>query len=255
MMSQSTTLETLLNGRLAELLRQQGLEAEAEQALRDHEGNRHQVDVLVELEEQAIAIEAEFAPARTVEGDARKRLPAKPLLWRGLPIASAFTVTYPQELQKRAESRARKELEERQDLSFAQLLPEEIQVQHQLFPDMAQAAVAIGTTEGSVATLAEYLHSFWLRADSSNLVEQTIEEATSAIRRASECLQRAPEVHPHAGADTDAALATVSGHCRSPPARHLTSAGRGRRHPREAGRPAGRRRARHCQPRARRASR
>ena len=33
MTPQSTTLETLLNGRLAELLRQQGLEAEAEQVL------------------------------------------------------------------------------------------------------------------------------------------------------------------------------------------------------------------------------
>ena len=121
---QSTTLETLLNGQLAELLRQQGLEAEAEQVLTDQEGRRHQVDVLVELEEQAIAIEAEFAPAKTVEADARKRLPAKPLLWRGLPIASAFTLCYPQELQKRPESQARKELGERQDLEFAQLLPE-----------------------------------------------------------------------------------------------------------------------------------
>ena len=80
MTPQSTTLETLLNGRLAELLRQQGLEAEAEQVLQDHKGNRHQIDVLVALEDQAVAIGAEFAPARTVQADARKRLPAKPLL-------------------------------------------------------------------------------------------------------------------------------------------------------------------------------
>ena len=140
MTPQSTTLEILLNGRLAELLRQQGLEAEAEQVLKDHKGNRHQIDVLVELEDQAVAIEAEFAPARTVQADARKRLPAKPLLWRGLPISSAFTLVYPQELQKRVESRARKELEERQDLEFAQFLPEEIHTQHQLFPEAAEAA-------------------------------------------------------------------------------------------------------------------
>lgn len=76
-MSQSTTLETLLNGRLAELLRQQGLEAEAEQPLQDHEGNRHQIDVLVELEEQAVAIEAEFAPARNGRGRRTKATTSK----------------------------------------------------------------------------------------------------------------------------------------------------------------------------------
>ena len=209
MTPQSTTLEILLNGRLAELLRQQGLEAEAEQVLKDHKGNRHQIDVLVELEDQAVAIEAEFAPARTVQADARKRLPAKPLLWRGLPISSAFTLVYPQELQKRVESRARKELEERQDLEFAQFLPEEIHTQHQLFPEAAEAVAAIGATEGSVTTLAECLHSFWLRADSSNLVEQTIEEAATAIGRATECLRRSPDVHPHADADTDAAATSA----------------------------------------------
>ena len=42
------------------------------------------MDVLVELEEHAVAIEAEFAPARTVIADARKRLPEHPLYWRGL---------------------------------------------------------------------------------------------------------------------------------------------------------------------------
>ena len=50
-------------------------------------------------------------------------------------------------------------------------------------------------------------------------------------------------------------LAAVSEHCGSSLARNLTSAGRDRRCPREAGRPAGRRRAHRCQPRARRASR
>ena len=209
MTSRSTTLEILLNGRLAELLRQQGLEAEAEQSLKDQQGNRHQVDVLVELQEHVVAIEAEFAPAKTVEADARQRLPARPLLWRGLPVASAFTLTYPRELQQKAESRARRELEERQDLQFAQLLPEDIQTQQELFPEAIEPPSAIGATEGSVSTLAECLHSFWLRADSSNLVEQTIEEAATAIRRATECLRRAPEVHPHAGTDTDAAATSA----------------------------------------------
>lgn len=209
MTPQSTTLETLLNGRLAELLRQQGLEAEAEQVLRDHKGNRHRIDVLVELEEQVIAIEAEFAPAITVEDDAKKRLPGKPLLWRGLPISSAFTLVYPQELQKSVESRARKELEKRQDLRFAQLLPVEIDSRQEPFPNVTEQGTAIGATSGSVSTLAECLHSFWLRADRGNLVEQTIEEAASAVSRAAECLRRSPALHPHAGADSDAAATSA----------------------------------------------
>ena len=165
--------------------------------------------MLVEIEEHIVAIEAEFAPAATVEADARKRLPRRPLLWRGLPIASAFTLIYPRELQKLPESRARHELTERQDLEFAQLLPEDTHTQQALFPDPDQCPTVIGATEGSVTTLAECLHSFWLRADSSNLVEQTIAEAETAISRASECLKKAPDPHPHAGADTDAAATST----------------------------------------------
>ena len=209
MQSHSTTLETLLNGRLAELLRQQGLEAEAEQALQDHQGHRHQIDVLVELEEHVVAIEAEFSPARTVEADARKRLPRRPLLWRGLPVASAFTLVYPQELQATPESRAREELAACGDLKFAQMLPEDIETQQILFPPPNRPPSVVGATEGSVRTLAECLHSFWLRADSSNVVEQTIEEAAMAILRASAYLRQAPALHPHAGDDTDAAATSA----------------------------------------------
>ena len=161
--------------------------------------------MLVELEEHVVAIEAEFAPARTVEADARKRLPRRPLLWRGLPVASAFTVVYPEELQRKPESRARNELGERRDLQFAQLLPEDVSTQEQLFPPPSGAPSPIGSTEGSARTLAECLHSFWLRADSSNVVEQTVEEAATAIRRATECLSKAPDLHPYADEDSDAA--------------------------------------------------
>ena len=43
-----TTHETVLNSAVAEQLRQLGLEAQAEQAIQDAKGNRHQIDVLVE---------------------------------------------------------------------------------------------------------------------------------------------------------------------------------------------------------------
>jgi len=48
-----------------------------------------------------------------------------------------------------------------------------------------------------------------MRADSGNLVEQTIEEAATAISRATECLRRSPDVHPHASSDTDAAATSA----------------------------------------------
>ena len=75
-----STLETLLNGSLADLLRTHGLEAEAEQVIRDRDGRNHQVDVLVELDEHAVAIEAEFAPARTVIADAPEAPAGTPAL-------------------------------------------------------------------------------------------------------------------------------------------------------------------------------
>ena len=46
MAKKGSTLETLLNGSLADLLRTHGLEAEAEQVIRDRGGRNHQVDVL-----------------------------------------------------------------------------------------------------------------------------------------------------------------------------------------------------------------
>ena len=210
---QSTTLEILLNGRLAELLRQQGLEAEAEQVLKDHKGNRHQIDVLVELEDQAVAIEAEFAPARTVQADARKRLPAKPLLWRGLPISSAFTLVYPQELQKRVESRARKELEERQDLEFAQFLPEEIHPQHQLFPEAAGG----GGSNRRNRRISNHVGRMPAQLLAAGRQQQPSREAPSkkplppsGQGRPSAVSEIAVDVHPHADADTDAAATSVA---------------------------------------------
>lgn len=104
-----TTLEVILNAELARLLRQHGLEAEAEQSVQSG-GRRHQIDVLVELGERVVGIEAEFAPARTLRADAEQRLPEEPLRWRGLPVTSVFEIVYPERLRKLPESRAREEL-------------------------------------------------------------------------------------------------------------------------------------------------
>ena len=64
------TTEPTLNIHLANLLRRMGLEAEGEQRVRDAAGKHHQIDVLIELDDDAIALEAEFAPASSVRDDA-----------------------------------------------------------------------------------------------------------------------------------------------------------------------------------------
>ena len=117
-----TTVETALNVRLAELLRSYGLDAEAEQRnVLDPSGSTHQVDALIELEGECVAIEAKFAPAKTVKQDALKRLPAsQPLLWRGEPITRAFTLIYPQHWQKMPPSASAPLLEACQTLKFQQ---------------------------------------------------------------------------------------------------------------------------------------
>ena len=204
-----STLEPLFNGSLADLLRTHGLEAEAEQVIRDRDGRNHQVDVLVELDEHAVAIEAEFAPARTVIADARKRLPEHPLYWRGLPVACAFTLVYPETLRAIPESHARTQLATCNVLEFSQLFPDEVQTEARLFPDAKPTSDTVGTTSGSVVTLAECLHDFWLRAESSSAVEETIHAASAAIARASECLSKAPQLHPRATDDSDPAATSA----------------------------------------------
>ena len=209
MAKKGSTLETLLNGSLANLLRTHGLEAEAEQVIRDRDGRNHQVDVLVELEEHAVAIEAEFAPARTVIADARKRLPEHPLYWRGLPVACAFTLVYPETLRAVPESHARTQLATCNVLEFSQLFPDEVETQARLFPADKPTSDTVATTSGSVVTLAECLHNFWLRAESSSAVEETIRDASDAIARASACLSKAPHLHPGAAADSDPAATSA----------------------------------------------
>ena len=209
MAKKGSTLETLLNGSLADLLRTHGLEAEAEQVIRDRDGRNHQVDVLVELEEHAVAIEAEFAPARTVIADARKRLPEHPLYWRGLPVACAFTLVYPETLRAVPESQARTQLATCNVLEFSQLFPDEVETQARLFPAAKPTSDTVGTTSGSVVTLAECLHNFWLRAESSSAVEETIRDASDAIARASACLSKAPHLHPRAADDSDPAATSA----------------------------------------------
>ena len=186
------TAETVLNAELAGLLRAHGLEAEAEQSIH-LAAQRHQVDLLVELGEFAVAIEAEFAPGRTVLADAAKRLPDKPLLWRGLAVDSVFALVYPKDLRRLPESRARPALAQRDDLVFEQV-------------DARQdtnAPPARTRQRGSVATLAELLHNFWIQSSKGGSVEHAVRQAALAIERASAVLRRAAGAHPLQDVDSD----------------------------------------------------
>lgn len=193
------TTEIVLNAELAALLRGHGLEAEAEQSIQ-LASRRHQVDLLVELGEVAVAIEAEFEPGRTVLADAEQRLPMKPLFWRGLVVDSVFALVYPKDLQRMPESRARAELPKRSDLVFER-------VDSRIAGDRASVGPAeqLPRTKhtGSVATLAEFLHNFWIQSSKGGSVEDAVEQASGAIEQASSILRRAPGSHPLEGADSD----------------------------------------------------
>ena len=172
MNNNESTIEPLLNGELARLLREQGFDAAAEQSVRDTEGNRHQVDVLIDLDDQAIAIEAEFEPGSTVIQDARKRLPLQPLRWRGLEIQSVFALQYPRELKETREDRTRK------------LLPEAL-LRFQEVSRSEPGKFRIGQEQqGIVRTLAETLRSFWFQQHRASAVDEIVGEASRAIEQA-----------------------------------------------------------------------
>ena len=177
------TTEPTLNTHLAHLLRRMGLEAESEQRVRDAAGRYHQIDVLIELDDDAIALEAEFAPAYSVRYDASKRLQLSPLYWRGLPVTSAFTVVYPESMQRIPESDAADALANTHDLAFAQGHLDDISI------------IWRPAQTGSVRDLAETLHNFWVRTSSHAVnIQDMVDMASRAIATAAETLARAPSL-------------------------------------------------------------
>ena len=191
-------MEPLLNGELAAILRQRGFDTSAaEQSLRDAKGRRHQIDVLVDLEDRIVAVEAEFHPARTLRMDSTKRLPGTALRWRGLPIESVFEVIYPSKLQRMSEGEARKALS-KCVLTFREVIRG---ADGQIVEGIKQ--------EGTVAALAETLHSYWIRHARGSSVEEAVAEASLAIEEAVQSLERVPAIKSPEGEETLAAMALV----------------------------------------------
>ena len=198
-----TTLEVILNAEFARLLRQCGLEAEAEQSIR-YGGRRHQVDVLVELGDRVVGIEAEFAPARTLRADAEQRLPDEPIRWRGLPITSVFEVIYPESLRNIPESRARDELARCNTLEFKQLSRSDTGALAELSP-----STPVSRARGSITNIAGSLHDYWIGGATGGPVGETVELASEAIQVASEALQRVPKSQQPKGGDGDLQATTA----------------------------------------------
>ena len=194
----ANTIEPLLNGALAAILRQRGFDTSAaEQSLKDSKGRRHQVDVLVDLDDRIIAVEAEFHPARTLRKDSTKRLPRVPLRWHGMPIESVFEVIYPSELQRMSEAQARK------------ALPESTLVFQEVLRGPDGKFVEGIKQEGTVASFAETLHSYWIRHAKGSSVQEAVTEASLAIEEAVQSLERVPAMRSPQGEDTLAAMALV----------------------------------------------
>ena len=200
--SNGHTPEFVFNVALAALLRRNGIEAEAEQSLMAGK-TRHQVDILVDLGEHAVAIEAEFAPARTVLLDAKHRLPSRPLIWRGLAVEAVFALVYPDTLRRVPESRSTESLGACESLEFCL-----VERMHALEVSGAASeegsAHEVGTRQiGSIRTLADYLHDYWIKTDTGGGVEKEVELASTAIKEAGDILKRTVARHPIAVTDSD----------------------------------------------------
>ena len=185
------THEAHLNAKLASLLRSRGIEAHAEQRVRDkRSGSAHRVDILIELEGQSVAVEAEFEPGGNVQAEAEGRLIDPPLQWRGLPVLDAFKLIYPKTIKRVPEGDALDALYASGELRFAR-------------GTLRDSGVVWESWEqGSGTTLAETLHDHWVRTATIGDIDEIVRKAGEAIQAASEILERVPRFSA-SGPDTN----------------------------------------------------
>ncbi|MYD94199.1 MAG: hypothetical protein F4Y02_11020, partial [Chloroflexi bacterium] len=169
----SNSTEVAYNLSLARLLRHEGLNAEGEQ--RHIFGKSHgQADVVLDFDDYAVVIEAEFgSPAKA---DADKRFPTTaPAVVNGLPVRLVIAVGYPRRLADLPESQTQANLALCDDLIIACRY-------------FGEAWSEEGT--GSVTSLAEVLRDYWVQSDNGIGIEETVRRAASAIATASDILAR-----------------------------------------------------------------
>ena len=169
----SNATEIAYNLSLARLLRHEGLHAQGEQR-RVFGELRGQADVLLDFDDYAVVIEAEFgAPAKA---DAEKRFPeGAPAVVGGLPVRLVVAIGYPSRLADLPESETDANLCACDDLVMA----------YRYFGE------AWGEeTTGSVGTLAEILRAYWVQSDNGIGIEKTVKRAASAIEATGEVLAK-----------------------------------------------------------------
>ncbi len=169
----SNSTEVAYNFALARLLRHEGLNAQGEQRHKFGQA-RGQADVLLDFEDYAVVIEAEFgAPAKA---DADKRFPPdRPAVVGGLPLRLAVAVGYPERLADLPESDTDSNLASAKDLAIS----------YRYYGDEWGA-----DTVGSVASLAEQLRNYWVRSDNGARIEEIVRKASTAIDEVAEVLAR-----------------------------------------------------------------
>ena len=169
----SNSTEEAYNFALARLLRHEGLNAQGEQ--RQKFGSmRGRADVLLDFDDYAVVIEAEFGePAKS---DADKRFPpGQPAMVGGLPIRLAVAVGYPERLAELPESETDSNLASAADLTIA----------FRYYGD-EWGADEIGT----VASLAEQLRNYWVQSDNGARIEQIVQIASDGIDQVAQVLAR-----------------------------------------------------------------
>ena len=135
---------------------------------------RGQADVLLDFDDYAVVIEAEFgAPAKA---DADKRFPRdQPAMVGGLPLRLAVAVGYPKRLADLPESDTDSNLAAAKDLKIS----------YRYYGDEWGAE-----TIGTVASLAEQLRSYWVRSDNGAGIDEIVHKASAAIDEVAEALAR-----------------------------------------------------------------
>ena len=185
----SNATETAYNFSLAKLLRLEGLNAEGEQRY-DTGESRGQADVLLDFDDYAVVIEAEFGnPAKA---DADRRMPDKsPAIINGLPVLLLVAVGYPKELAALPESKTQENLAQSNELKIAYRRWGETWSKEAL---------------SCVADLVEELRNYWVQSESGIRIEDTVKLAASAIDKAGDILTRAEPQGEHDGPATKALI-------------------------------------------------
>ena len=181
----------VLNSKLAQFLRTRGLEAQAgQQVFAAHTGKYHRADILVELEDRSVAIEAELHPGSRVQRDPGG-CPREPsLYWRGLPVRDVFKLIYPTSIKQLPESEALAALQDSDSLRITR-------------GAWRGDSIAWESWErGSAVALAETLHDHWECTARIGDLDAIVRRAADAINVATEFLRRLPEFS-ESGKDSD----------------------------------------------------